>query len=42
MSAMNEAPGKVRGHLISPKDLAQRIPSQFVNKTRNFSHQTIY
>ena len=29
----------VTGHLILPKNAVQRIPGQFVNKTRTFSHQ---
>ena len=40
MSAKDEAPEKLTGHMILPKDPAQRIPGQFVNKTSNFSHQT--
>ena len=39
MSAMDEAPENVTGHLILPKDTAQRILGQFVNirKTNLFN-----
>ena len=36
MSAMNEVPKNVTGHLISPKDPVKSIPGQFVNKTIKF------
>ena len=37
MSAMNEAPENVAGHLVSPKDPDYTNDSgRFVNKTRNF------
>ena len=38
-SAIDEAPVYVTGYLISSKIPVQRIQSQFVNKTCNFSHQ---
>ena len=39
LSAMDEAPAFVLDHLIPPKNMVQRIPVQFVNKTCDFSHQ---
>ena len=41
-SAMGEAPPYKTGHLISPKNPVQRIPGQFVNRTRIFSHKKTY
>ena len=36
---MDETQSYVTGPLISPKNQVERIPGQFINKIRNFSHQ---
>ena len=33
------APANITCHLIYPKNPGQRVPSEFVNQTRSFSHQ---
>ena len=37
--ALDEAPAYVTGHRILPKNSAQKISGQFVNKPRHFSYQ---